>query len=152
MGHPTDQIRVKMAAPVLDKIKDAPTCAYVGEDAPSAEDLVASYQSWLETYISDAKRIFGVYRPAASGKWDIAVCNPPSKASGFLRRALVRYTFFPHTKAPSCAFASDSEAILNDWAIVGTDLFRSMQQYKIVASHVADPKSAERPATTSTSR
>ena len=146
--HPTDQIRVKMAAPALDKDKHALTCPSAKEIL-CVEDLIASYQKWLEAYVNDTKRSFGVYRPVRSGGWEISLRNPPAKATGLLRRCLARYTFFPHTKVPSCTFPSDSEAILNDWAVVGTDLFAAMQKYKIVASHVADSESAGHPAATS---
>jgi hypothetical protein len=144
---PSDDIKVKMAAPVLDNINHAPSCAYIWNDPRSPRELAASYENWLGAYTSAANRAWGVYRPAASGKWEIAVYGPPEK--GFLRHMLAYFDFFPHTKGPSITLASDSEASLNDWAIVGTDLFGVMQQCKIVGSNVLDPESAEHPTAAS---
>jgi hypothetical protein len=138
-----------MAAPTVDKAEHAPTGSYAKEVLPRVEDLAASYRDWLKTYVNDTKRIFGVYRPAQFGRWEIAFRNSRAKDTGLLRRCLTRYTFFPRTKVPSCTLPSESEAMLNDWAVVGTDLFEAMQQYKIIASNVADPESAEHPATAS---
>ena len=129
-----------MAAP-------APTPSYAKEILPRAEDLAASYRDWLKAYVTDPKRIFGIYRPAGLGKWEVAFRNLPAKTGNLLRRCLARYTVFPHTKIPSCSFPSESEAIMNDWVVVGTDLFAAMQEYKIIAPHVADPESAEHSST-----
>lgn len=148
-SYSADQTRVKMAAPALDKPKHAPTCAYAKEVLSCNEDLAASYRDWLKAYVSDPKRLFGIYRPAELGKWEIALRNPSAKTGNLVRRWFARYTFFPHTKIPSCRFPSGYEAILNDWTVVGTDLFATMQQYKINASDVPDPGSARHPAATS---
>ena len=146
-SHPADQIRVKMAAPALDKPKHALACSYAKEDPPCTEDLIASYRAWLKVYINDPKRVFGVYRTAGLGKWEIAFRNSPGRAAGLLRRCFARYTLFPRTTVPSPTFPPESEAMLNDWVVVGTDLFAAMQEYKI-ASHVAHPESAEHPTAT----
>ena len=140
---------MEMAAPTLDKTMNAQTCAYAKGVLPSAEDLAASYRDWLKAYVTDAKRVLGIYRPAELGRWEVAFRNPSAKGTNMFRRCLARYTFFPRTRTPSCIFPSDSEAILNDWAVVGTDLFAAIEKYKIVAPHVADPESAEHSATTS---
>jgi hypothetical protein len=135
-----------MAAPTLDKPRHVLTCSSA-KDIPSVEDLATSYRGWLEAYVNDAERNFGVYRPAGPGKWGIGFGGQHRRV-GLLRRCFTRYALFPHTRIPSHPLPSDSEAILNDWAIVGTDLFAAMEKYKIIASHVADPESAERPAST----
>jgi hypothetical protein len=149
-SHLADEIRVEMAAPAQLTEKHALTCPPEEKPAPCArfESLAASYQDWLESYVKDHNRIFGVYRPTSFGRLELSV-SCKNKVASLLGHYLSRYRFFPRTKVPSWTFPSDDEAILNDWAIVGTDLFEAMQQYKIVASHVADPASLEHPTTTS---
>jgi hypothetical protein len=40
--------------------------------------------------------------------------------------------FFPDTKVPPYRwFASDSDALLNDWVMIGSDLYGAVQEYKI---------------------
>ncbi|MGA2133905.1 MAG: hypothetical protein ABSH50_16545, partial [Bryobacteraceae bacterium] len=60
-------------------------------------------------------------------------------------RAFRRFALFPHNSVPSLNFASDEEAILNDWAVVGADLFDSMQKYKSIDHDVTAADSAEFP-------
>jgi len=103
-----------------------PSCAVAG--------LEQAYEVWLRNYMNQPGRTWGVYRPAGNAFAIRAFRGPADKGSifGYVRNLLAHYAFFPKTPVLSHPrFLSDEDAVLNDWAIVGTDLYGAMQQYRM---------------------
>lgn len=66
-----------------------------------------------------------------------------------LLRAWKTFVFFPHTGANEIfSPASDWDAVFSDWAIVGSDLYQTLQKYKInsptsvPSDHTSEPEPA----------
>jgi len=108
-------------------------------EAVSVKDLETAYEHWFGDYIDQAaNRALGVYSPVGKAimvRFDSKA--EETKASSYVRGILKYFTLFPNTKVPSRRwFSSDSEALFNDWVMVGSDLYGAIQQYKIESPHV----------------
>jgi hypothetical protein len=103
------------------------------QEQESAEALEHAYEAWFHHYLGSGVQM-GVYAPSAHG---IAICLGKPKNFNSLRAKLKWLTFFPDSKIPSHRwFASDSDAVFNDWVMVGSDLYGAIQQFKIESPHV----------------
>ena len=103
----------------------------------SVEDLEAAYENWIRAYIDQVSvRDLGVYS-ARGGALTVRLDDKGTKTSNRVQRILKYFTFFPKTEVPARSWcASDSEALLNDWVMVGSDLYGAIQQHKIESPHV----------------
>lgn len=103
-----------------------PSCTLAG--------LEQAYEAWLRNYMNQPGRTWGVYRPAENEFVIRAFSAPADKGSifGYVRDLMAHYAFFPRTPVLSHPrFLSDEDAVLNDWAIVGTDLYGAIRQYRM---------------------
>ena len=109
-----------------------------------AEDLGRAYEAWFRSYVEQSgTRNLGVYSPIcgspAGGALAVRFGNKVDKpeAHSRIRGLLKRFRFFPDTEVPALRwFTSDSEALFNDWVMIGSDLYGAIQQYKIESPSV----------------
>ncbi|MGO9230591.1 MAG: hypothetical protein ACLQKA_15480 [Bryobacteraceae bacterium] len=97
-------------------------------------ELEHAYEAWLRNYMSQSDMTWGVYSPAGNTFAIRKLSKRIDKRGIFrhIRGLLGHYTFFPATPVLSHSrFLSDQDAVLNDWAMVGTDLYGAIQQYKM---------------------
>jgi hypothetical protein len=120
----------------------APASTELGTPAPGTtltpsqhlqfiEGMESAYEGWLNCYMNQPGKSWGVYSPKGNA-FAVRFYGVEKSANNFVRRILVHLSFFPDTKAPrGRRFMSDEEAVLNDWVMVGSDLYGAIQQYKI---------------------
>jgi hypothetical protein len=126
----------------------SPANHFLGE---AVKELEAAYESWFHGYLDQPGKSWGVYSPTGNGfAVRFADKKEISTAFGNMRQVLMHFAFFPETKVPShLRFRSDRDAILSDWAMIGSDLYGAIQQYRIETPSVrTDRETARNPATT----
>ena len=107
-----------------------------------------AYENWFSHYLNQSGKFRGVYSPTGN-MFTVRFGDKVEKSEEHLmRRLLMQFTFFPGTKTPCHRrFASDQEAMLNDWVMIGSDLYGAIQQYKIESHCVrTDRKTTDTPA------
>jgi hypothetical protein len=106
----------------------------------SPKDWEVAYEGWYRWYVDQASaRVLGVYAPTGASlavRFDNEAKETVGRRRG-IRWLMKHFNFFPNTEVPSHRwFASDTDAILNDWAMIGSDLYGAVQQYKIESACV----------------
>jgi hypothetical protein len=104
------------------------------------EALESAYKNWYAAYMSRPNSTWGTYVPL-NGKLHLcggfAEVNAPRNEGVLMSiwRGIKNFGFFPDTPVKACRlFENDSDALLSDWAIVGSDLYEAIQQYRIDAA------------------
>jgi hypothetical protein len=121
------------------------SCAHVAE-------FERAYKHWFKHYLSSPDESWGIYRPS-SGNLVLQVFVPVKHRGGFtncILDGMKRFTFFPHTRIQTnnVEFASDWDALLNDWVMVGSDLYEAMRECKIASPRVNSDSRASEPTAT----
>ena len=118
------------------------------------DQIEASYKAWLQAYSTSRETSsFCLYRSSAESH---ALSFDPVTPFGRLSarrglfhsiwRGISSFSLFPYTDVMPqrrMDLASDEEAILNDWAVAGSDLYHAYCGCKIFSQHGADPRPAE---------
>jgi hypothetical protein len=97
-------------------------------------EMEQAYERWLRNYVNQPGKTWGVYCPTENALVVRVFSGPEASGSVFnyMRGFLKHYSFFPETPIPSSPrFVSDHEAVLNDWAMVGSDLYGAIQKYRM---------------------
>jgi len=135
----------KMAGPAIDKTKpdDKNVVDHFTSCQPACRseihDMELAYLHWFSSYVSRPASHLGTY-VGANGK--LRVCShagnlKPKQSErrgvlGTIRNGLKNFGFFPNTPVEDCyIFQDEADALLNDWAIVGADLYDAIRQYRI---------------------
>ena len=137
-------------APAFETAKPAKHTSFT--ITPSAvQDLEHSYEEWFQEYLNLPHSRSGVYVPC-DGMLKFNVPHQTRKYSLFncIFSGAKLFSFFPQTEVQTVDFESDANAILSDWAVVGMDLYKAIQKYKIdslrvhpnVASEPSEPAAA----------
>lgn len=111
-------------------------------------ELESAYESWFASYVNQRGKCWGVYAPKGNA-FAIKFADKADKPNivSYMRGLLIHFAFFPGTKAPRHArFTSDHDAMLNDWAMIGSDLYGAIRQYRIESGCVrTDHETAGKP-------
>ena len=151
-AHPTDKRSEEHMTPVVPVEKPSVGVKHLHSGRPSynSAELERAYEAWLHSYLNQPGRVWGVYDPTETALVVRVFSEPADKGRIFkcMRSLLKHYTFYPRTPIPSqTRFVSDEEAVLNDWAIVGGDLYGAIQQYRINSPLVRTDTETDEPAT-----
>jgi len=116
--------------------------------------MEATYEAWLHAYSEALERTsFSMYRFSGQPH---SISFSPVTPFGQLgaRRGIFQsmwhgissFSLFPYTDVlpqRSMDLTPDEEAILNDWAVTGSDLYRAYRGCKILSQHGPNPRTAE---------
>jgi hypothetical protein len=119
------------------------------------EEEVAAYEAWRNSYLEKLANLAALYE-AEDGKMVLRCVASGTRDTGKRSRwgrATRAFGFFPSTAIPDFGhFASDSDAGLNDWAMVGSDLYDALKEYNMSHPHDGTKPSQRAASAGSTSR
>jgi hypothetical protein len=121
----------------------------------SVGNFESHYEEWFREYLNQPHMTWGIYRPAGEALTVCAFAESVSKRGVWhhVWSGLKQFAFFPDTKISACqSFSSDDDALMNDWVMVGADLYGAVRQYRINAARVHPDAASTEPTTTAAAR